>query len=143
MKINVVLFLAVCLVCAFSRCGLAQDYDDSQNTEDSNKPYSEGKPYGEGESYNEGKPYGEGSHASVEVPPGMELVNIGGIRMIIPQGTKVEKKGSLLVMEGVDEFVARNLKEMMAQLEKMEASQKDVRKMVDDLKQEVSDLRKK
>jgi len=143
MNINVVLFLAVCLVCAFPRCGLARDYDGSQNKEDSNKPYSEGKPYGEGTPYSEGKPYGEGSHASVEVPPGMELVNIGGIRMIIPQGTKVEKKGSLLVMEGVDEFVSRNLREMMARLEKMELNQEDLRKMVDELKQEVSDLHKK
>ena len=136
-------FLAACLVATLPSSGLAQDYDDSQNQEDSNKPYSEGKPYGENDSYREGKPYGEGAHATVEVPPGMELVNIGGIRMIIPQGTKVEKKGSLLVMEGVDEFVARNLKEMSARLEKIEASQDDLRKMVGDLEHEMSDLREK
>ena len=48
-----------------------------------------------------------------------------------------------MVMEGVDEFVARNLKEMSARLEKIEASQDDLRKMVGDLEHEMSDLREK
>ena len=143
MNKNKWLFLTACLVATISSSGLAQDYENFKNQEDSNKPYSDGKPYGENESYRAGKPYSERVHTAVEVPPGMELVNVGGIRMIIPQGAKVEKKGSLLVMEGVDEFVVRNLKEMNARIEKIEANQDDLGKMVGDLKKEMLDLCKK
>lgn len=124
MNKNTLLFFAVCLVAFIPHGGLAQDYNDLPNKEDP------------------GKPYGEGSHAPVEIPPGMELINIGGIRMIVPQGMKIEKKGSLVVMEGTDEFAARNFTEMGARLDRIEVSQNDLRKVVDDLKREISDLRK-
>jgi hypothetical protein len=117
--------LFLCFAVILSSNGLAQDYQEPQNKEEM------------------GKPYGKGSHAAVEVPPGMELINVGGIRMIIPQGTKVEKKGSLLVMESADEFAARNFKEMRARLEKAESNQNDLKKTIEDLKLEISDLRKK
>ncbi len=125
MKKSVRFFLAVCFMAMIPYGGPAQGANDLPSKEDPNKPY------------------GEGSHALVEVPPGMELVSIGGIRMIIPQGTKVEKKGSLLTMEGPDEYAARNFKEMNDRFQKMEAGQNDLRKSVDDLKREIADLRKK
>jgi len=118
-------FLAGCLAVLIPGGGLAQDYGDPQNGGDS------------------GKPYGQGTHAPVEVPPGMELISVGGIRMIVQQGTKIDKKGNLVVMEGVDEFAARNFKEMGARLERIEMSQNELRKAVDDLKLEISDRRKK
>ena len=105
--------------------GAAQDYNDPQDDE------------------KRGKPYGEGSHLPVEIPPGMELINKGGIRMIVPKGMKITKKGSLMTMEGSDEFSARNFDEMNTRFEKLEAGQKDLSKTVEDLKKEVSDLRKK
>ncbi|MFH0986376.1 MAG: hypothetical protein V1882_12750 [Candidatus Omnitrophota bacterium] len=125
MSKNAVLFLIICLVAILPRTGLAQGYHDPQNEEEM------------------GKPYGKGTHTTVEVPPGMELINVGGIRMVIPQGTKVEKKGSLLVMESADEFAARNFKEMREHLERTESAQDNLRKTIEDLKLEISDLRKK
>ena len=103
----------------------AQDYQDPQ------------------EAPERGKPFGEGPHSAVEVPPGMELINVGGIRMIVEKGAKVEKKGSLLVMEGADEFAARNFDEIREHLEKMETGQADLRKTVEGLKRDIADLRKK
>ena len=119
------LFLLICLTAAMPSSGLAQTYDDPADKEDT------------------GKPYGEGAHSSPEIPSGMELISVGGIRMIVPKGTKVGKKGSLLIMEGTDEFAARRFEEMNTRLETMEANQKDLGKTVDDLKREISDLRKK
>ncbi|MDD5226905.1 MAG: hypothetical protein PHV97_06985 [Candidatus Omnitrophica bacterium] len=114
------LFLAVYLGVFIPAGGAAQNYNDPQ--------YEEKR----------GKPSGEGSHLPVEIPSGMELINMGGIRMIVPQGMKIEKKGSLMTMEGSDEFSARNFKEMKERLDKIEASQKDLIKTVDDLKKEIS-----
>lgn len=89
-----------------------------------------------------GKPYGEGTHAPVEIPPGMELVNLGGIRMVVPLGAKMVKKGSLLVMESNDEFAARNFQEIRARLEKTEAGQNDLKKTLEALKREIAGLKK-
>ncbi len=132
------LFLAVYLVVLISSSGLAQDSNDLEYKENQNKPFGE-KPR-PSDMENRSKPYGEGSHASVEIPPGMELMTMGGIHTIVPQGTKIEKKGSLVTMEGTEDFAARNFKEINARLEKIEAIQNDLKKTVDDLKREISEL---
>jgi len=113
-------FLMVCLAALIPPSGFAEDPNGAQYKE------------------KQGKPYGEGSHLPVEIPPGMELINMGGIHMIVPQGMKIEKKGSLMTMEGSDAFAARNFKEMKTRFEKIEASQDELKKTVDDLKQEIS-----
>jgi hypothetical protein len=125
MKKHAWLLFAVFFVGSLLPYGLAQDYPQSENEEET------------------GKPYGEGPHAPVEVPPGKELIKLGGIRMLVAKGTKVEKKGSLVVMEGTDEFNARNLEAMNARIEKMEAEQAALKKTIDDLKQKIADLYKK
>ena len=72
----------------------------------------------------------------------MELVNLGGIRMVVPLGAKMVKKGSLLVMESNDEFAARNFQEIRARLEKTEAGQNDLKKTLEALKREIAGLKK-
>ena len=62
--------------------------------------------------------------------------------MIVPQGAKMVKKGSLLVMESNDEFAARNFQEIRARLEKTEAGQDDLSKTVEDLKREIAGFKK-
>lgn len=132
------LFLAVCLAALISHSGLAQDSHDVEYQENQNKPYGE-KPR-PSDAENGSKPYGEGSHAPAEIPPGMELRTVGGIHTIVPQGTRIAKKGSLVTLEGTEDFAARNFKEINARLGKIEATQNDLKKTVEDLKQEISDL---
>jgi hypothetical protein len=119
------LFFLVVYLGVFISPSSAVDYSDDKQKEE------------------QGKPYGRGPHAPVEIPPGMEMINMGGIRMIVPQGTKIGKNGSLVTMESSEEFSVRNFKEMKDRLEKIETSQKDLKKTVDDLKQAVLDARKK
>ena len=120
---RLLLFFVVCLGVILFGSGSA-GAEDPQNSEDTRKPY------------------GEGTHAPIEIPPGMKLVNLGGIRMIVPQGAKMVKKGSLLVMESNDEFAARNFQEIRARLEKTEAGQDDLSKTVEDLKREIAGFKK-
>jgi hypothetical protein len=117
-------FLAVCFSVLIPAMGQAQESTDPEYKEAS------------------GEPSGAKSRPPVEIPPGMEMINIGGIHMIVPEGMKITKKGSQISMEGTEDFTARNFKEMKIRFAKMEADQKDLEKQVDELKQKTSDLRK-
>ena len=123
MKKTLFLLFVVYLVALIPHAGAAMD-DNGPNGD---------KPRGS---------YDEGTAPSEEVPPGMEMRDIGNIHMIAPQGLRIQKKGSQMIMEGIDEFTVRNLQEMNARLEKIEADQKNLKKTVEDLKLEISDERK-
>lgn len=99
--------------------------------------------------YEEPAEYGE-SHTALDnkesaknIPPGMELRKVGSISMIVPEGTQVSKNGSLVVMEGPDEFAARNIYEMKGRLMALEARQHDIEKELNSLRETVLKLQKK
>lgn len=41
----------------------------------------------------------------VIVPPGMEIIRIQGVRYLVPKGTKIRKRGGVILFEGIDEYV--------------------------------------
>lgn len=118
--------LAVLLVIFVSHRGLAQDDVDSTN----DLTYKE----------NKSELVRKKFVPSVEIPPGMEMLNTRGVYVIVPQGLKIEKKGDIMIMEGPNEFAARSFKDMNERFEKVEASQRDLQKEVDDLRKKISDL---
>ena len=44
--------------------------------------------------------------------PGMEVKNVGGINVIVPQGTRVHKEGSQIVYEDLGEYLGRRFHEL-------------------------------
>lgn len=44
-----------------------------------------------------------------EIPPGMEIIKVGTTRLLVPQGITVQKKGGLIILENINEYVARQL----------------------------------
>lgn len=72
----------------------------------------------------------------------MELRKMGSIKMIVPKGTQVHKKNSLVIMEGPDEYAARNIYEMNGRLMELEAKQLNIDKELDGLKQAILKLQK-
>jgi len=77
-----------------------------------------------------------------EVPPGMEVLKIGDVRVITIIGTKIKKQGDLLVVEGTKEFVARKFIEMEDRFSEIDGKTKGLEKEVKKLKEALDEIKK-
>jgi len=66
------------------------------------------------------------SNPELKIPSGMENIRIGNVNHIVPIGTKVERKGDIVIFESSGEFMARRFLDIESRLENME---KEVKKM--------------
>lgn len=122
MKRIVYVLFAVCFIGMIPLQGEAQEQDET--------------------GYEDSYASGNKKEPAIEVPAGMELRKVGTMKMIVPVGTQVQKKGSLVVMEGPDEYAARNIYEMGNRLTGLEARQTNVEKELESLRQAVVKLQK-
>lgn len=58
--------------------------------------------------------------ASDQMRPGMKIMKVGGINMMVPEGTKFYKQGAQVKMEEASEYSARRFKEMDERLSKID-----------------------
>ena len=72
----------------------------------------------------------------LKAPPGMEIIEISGVKYIVPQGAEVRKKGGLIVLEGHNEYVARRFSELEQRIEAIEKKIEDLQDMVTGAKKE-------
>jgi hypothetical protein len=63
----------------------------------------------------------QGDEKKEEVPPGMEIMVIGGFRVLVPKDVKSSKREDLIVIEPAHEYVAQKAAEMEQLLEKIES----------------------
>jgi hypothetical protein len=61
-----------------------------------------------------------GGDEKTKVPVGMEEINIGRVKMIVPKGMKTRKHGSHVTLEDPNEYLARRLQEMNDRIKKIE-----------------------
>jgi hypothetical protein len=74
-----------------------------------------------------------------EVPVGMELISVGKVhKVLVPEGTKMHKKGSLLIMENINEYVARSMHDMKESILKIEANEEKLKKEIEQLKEDLT-----
>ena len=71
-------------------------------------------------------------------PPGMEIRKIGGINMMVPEGTQFYTQGSQLKMEEASEYSARRFKEMDERFQKMEEKQRKLEEEVKELRTQLA-----
>jgi len=76
-----------------------------------------------------------------EIPPGMEVIKIGDARTIVIKGTKIKKKGDLLIVEGTKEFVARKFLETDGTFSEMKVMEDKIRNEIEQLKKELEELK--
>jgi hypothetical protein len=69
-----------------------------------------------------------------EIPPGMERLEMGAARVVVPIGTKVRKVGSLIILEDDSEYMSRRFLEMEERLAELEAKEAELKKEVEGLK---------
>ena len=73
-----------------------------------------------------------------EIPVGMELMSIGKAHdALVPEGTKMRKKGDLQILENANEYAARRLYYMEERIVKIEESEEGLRKEIEQLKNEL------
>jgi hypothetical protein len=124
MKRIAYIFFAVCFIGLIPLQCPAQDQNEMESGDTDASPDST---YASSDS----------KETNIEIPPGMELRMMGGIKMIVPKGTQVHKKGSLVVMEGPDEYAARNIYEMNGRISELEARQVSIEKELEGLRQAI------
>ena len=72
-----------------------------------------------------------------EVPVGMELVTVkDNYKLLVPEGAKIHKEGPVFVLENINEYAARRFHDIEERIVKIEASQEEFKKEIEQLKKD-------
>ena len=77
-----------------------------------------------------------------KVAEGMEIMEIGQTRLLVPEGIKYHRQGDLVVLENSAEYVARRLSEMEERLAKIEAKEKELSGKLEQLNKTLTEIQK-
>ena len=72
--------------------------------------------------------------------PGMETVEIGDAKILVPQGAKVYKEGDVIQVEDLSEYSARKFQELEARCNKLQAQYEEINKKTEQLTEMVTGL---
>jgi len=78
-----------------------------------------------------------------EIPPGMELLEMGAAKVVVPIGTRVRKIGSLIILENDSEYMSRRFLEIQERLAELEAKEEELKKEVERLKEALAEMQNK
>ena len=76
-----------------------------------------------------------------EIPEGMEVVQDGRLKVIVPKGVKKRIEDNITYVEPTDAYFARKFMEMEAHLAELEAKEEKLEAKVEQLKQESGQLK--
>ncbi len=69
------------------------------------------------------------------VPAGMELIKVGGTDVLVPRGTKVTQRGSQLILEPPEQYLARKIQDLEEEISRLKSEQAQMKKEIESLKQ--------
>ena len=78
-----------------------------------------------------------------EIPPGMEIIKIGGANVLVPEGTRARKKGGLIILESTSEYTGRKVLEIEKRIDRLEAQNKELQENITILKSLLAKMGKK
>ena len=119
MKYRALFIPVLPLFMLFAAQAIAQDEND--------KDYKKGAEYASEISTND-------KSGDIKVPPGMELKKVGSLNLVVPAGSQMHKDRSQWIMEGPEDFAARNISEIKARLDGIEKEQEELKKSIEELK---------
>jgi hypothetical protein len=76
----------------------------------------------------------------VIVPPGMEIIRIQGVRYLVPKGTKIRKRGGVILFEGVNEYMVNKFVDLDKRLAAIEMEIKQLKKVLGETQKGVDQL---
>jgi len=87
---------------------------------------------------------GTSAHAQdvndTQIPAGMELIKVGEHSVYVAQGTKVTQRGSQLVLEPPDEFIARKILSLEHEIAALKQREEELLRRIDELSKAVERL---
>jgi DNA-binding response OmpR family regulator len=76
-----------------------------------------------------------------QVPPGMDVIKVGEHTVYVAQGTKVTQRGSQLILEPPDEFVARKILLLEDEIAALKIQQQQLSLQIEDMKKSLERLK--
>jgi len=75
--------------------------------------------------------------ADVTLTPGTEVVEMEGLKIIVPKGKKIYSQDGLVIVEESDAYLGRKLDAVEMRLEHLEKEQKELKEEMERLKKDV------
>jgi len=72
-----------------------------------------------------------------QVPPGMEVIKVGEHIVYVAQGTKVTTRGSQLILEPPDEFIARKILVLEEEINALKRKEQQMLLQIEELKKSI------
>lgn len=80
--------------------------------------------------------YKEGQ--TIELPPGMELIQIGeNVFQVVPEGTKMRKEGSRVIIERTNAYMTRRFLDIEERLRQLEKQQEELKREIKELRMQI------
>ncbi|MFC1699770.1 hypothetical protein ACFL1I_07450 [Candidatus Omnitrophota bacterium] len=77
-----------------------------------------------------------------DLPAGMEIVESGTVKVVVPEGARIIEKDGYLKVEDTQEYVARKFQEMKRRLEKIESEEEQMKQQLEELQGVLDDIQK-
>jgi len=77
-----------------------------------------------------------------EVPAGMEIIQVGEAKFVVPKGAATKKAGDLIILDSASEYTVRKFLEIEERVAELEAKEEELQKEVKQLKQALDDMQK-
>ena len=76
-----------------------------------------------------------------DIPEGMEVIEIGQTRVVVPKGSKIDKRGGLVLLENVDDYVARTISELEERVTDLESRLQGIEEKIEKLTGAIAELK--
>ena len=80
---------------------------------------------------------------NVFVPAGMEVIQVGGTKVVVPKGSHVRKQADVIILEPPVEYVARNIEDMNGRITELERQVAVLSDKIEQLTKAFEELKKK
>ncbi|MFC1699453.1 hypothetical protein ACFL1I_05800 [Candidatus Omnitrophota bacterium] len=82
-----------------------------------------------------------GQQAQEDIPPGMEVIQEGRLKVIVPQDAKRRQDRNLTVVESTEAYLSRRFLQIQASLENLEAQVSELKTKQAQLEKEIEQLK--
>jgi len=77
-----------------------------------------------------------------QIPLGMELIEVGTTRLVVPKDAEVREEAGVIVVESIDKYVARNIAAIKTKVLAIETHQQELDEKVEQLNKIVDEMQK-
>lgn len=80
------------------------------------------------------------NQTAINNPPGTEVVRIGNVDVVVPEGSRVRKRGGVMFFEDTGQYTGRRFYETDQRLAAIEAKQEELAKQIEELRAIIENL---